>query len=49
MYFMTELESVVNESMMVYTALTRIMGLIIGKVIFQKVSHAVAPSIRHAS
>ena len=35
---------VVKESIMVYTRLTRIMGLIIGKVIFQKVSQPVAPS-----
>ena len=46
---MTVLDELVNESMMVYSALTRIIGLIIGNVIFQKVSHAVAPSIVQAS
>jgi hypothetical protein len=43
--FITILESVVNASIIVYTALTKIIGLIIGKVIFQKVSQEVAPSI----
>lgn len=47
--FIIVFESVVNESMTVYTALTRIIGLIIGNVIFQKVSHEVAPSIWHDS
>ena len=43
------MDALVNESIMVYSAFTRIIGLIIGKVTFQKVSHAVAPSIVHAS
>ena len=34
---------------MVYTLFTRIIGLIIGKVIFQKFSQAVAPSMLDAS
>ena len=37
---MTILSFVVNESMIVYIELTKIIGLTIGKVIFQKVSHA---------
>ena len=37
------------ESMMVYTALTRMMGLIMGKVTFQKFSQPVAPSMVEAS
>jgi hypothetical protein len=41
----TTLDFIVKESMTVYTAFTRIMGLIMGNVIFQKVSHADAPSI----
>ena len=44
-YVITMFDSVVNESIIVYTALTSIIGLIIGNVIFQKVSQAVAPSI----
>ena len=47
--FIMVFESVVKESMTVYTELTSIIGLIIGNVIFQKVSHAVAPSIRQDS
>ena len=49
MKLIVTLELRVNESMIVYTAFTRIMGEIIGKVIFQKFSQAVAPSILEAS
>ena len=47
--FIISLVSFVNISIMVYTLFTKIMGLIIGKVIFQKFSHAVAPYILDAS
>ena len=49
MYFITTLLWLVKESIIVYIAFTSIIGLIIGKVIFQKVSQAVAPSILLAS
>ena len=39
----------VNTSIMVYIALTNIIGLTMGKVIFQKDSHLVAPSTSEAS
>ena len=49
MYDITMFVGRVNESIIVYAAFTRIIGDIIGKVIFQKVSQPVAPSIVQAS
>ena len=39
------LEELVKESMMVYTTQTKIWELTMGKLIFQKTSQPVAPSI----
>ena len=49
MYCITTLLEDVKESMTVYTAFTRIIGLTMGRVIFQKVSHPLAPSMEQDS